>query len=160
MWISVTSVFHQPILCVHIMSHQNSVFVAFIDQHTNPAKAKSIALTDRSSTQDSSVFKLLTSLYSYIALWLFLGTEKTLSLYFISNLKHLLYWIEKTPLLHASQSGEGRLFPVGTALDFRPHWACGGIQECHSHKARGVVFICTSKKFSEKLLFSMISSWG
>lgn len=81
MWISVTSVFHQPILCVHIMSHQNSVFVAFIDQHTNPAKAKSIALTDRSSTQDSSVFKLLTSLYSYIALWLFLGTEKTLSLY-------------------------------------------------------------------------------
>uniref|UniRef100_A0A8C2SZX5 Uncharacterized protein n=1 Tax=Coturnix japonica TaxID=93934 RepID=A0A8C2SZX5_COTJA len=77
----MTSVFHQPILRVHIMSHQNSVFIAFIDQHTNPAKAKSTALIDRSSTQDSSVFKHLTSLYSYTALRLFLGTEKTHALY-------------------------------------------------------------------------------
>uniref|UniRef100_A0A8B9UBB0 Uncharacterized protein n=1 Tax=Anas zonorhyncha TaxID=75864 RepID=A0A8B9UBB0_9AVES len=48
MRISMTSVFHQPILRVHIMSHQNSVFVAFIDQHPNPAKVKSVPVTGSS----------------------------------------------------------------------------------------------------------------
>uniref|UniRef100_A0A8C3CUB6 Uncharacterized protein n=1 Tax=Cairina moschata TaxID=8855 RepID=A0A8C3CUB6_CAIMO len=51
MRISMTSVFHQPILRVHIMSHQNSVFVAFIDQHPNPAKVKSL---EKITKQNSS----------------------------------------------------------------------------------------------------------
>uniref|UniRef100_A0A663LVV9 Uncharacterized protein n=1 Tax=Athene cunicularia TaxID=194338 RepID=A0A663LVV9_ATHCN len=31
---------------VHIVSNQNSVFIAFIDQHTNPARVKSIPISE------------------------------------------------------------------------------------------------------------------
>uniref|UniRef100_A0A8C0V8D9 Uncharacterized protein n=1 Tax=Cyanistes caeruleus TaxID=156563 RepID=A0A8C0V8D9_CYACU len=48
MRISVTSIFHQPVLGVHIMSHQNSVFIAFINQHTNPAKVRSVPVSESS----------------------------------------------------------------------------------------------------------------
>lgn len=47
----MTSVFHQPVLGVHIVSHQNSVFIAFIDQQTNPAEARSKPVSERSSLQ-------------------------------------------------------------------------------------------------------------
>lgn len=50
----MTSIFHQPILSVHIMSNQNSVFIAFIDQHTNPAKVKSTSVSERFSLCSST----------------------------------------------------------------------------------------------------------
>jgi len=56
----MTSIFHQPILSVHIMSDQNSVFIAFIDQHTNPAEAKGVPVSERSllcnSTELSRIY--------------------------------------------------------------------------------------------------------
>lgn len=50
----MTSIFHQPILSVHIMSDQNSVFIAFINQCTNPAKVKSIPISERFSLCNST----------------------------------------------------------------------------------------------------------
>uniref|UniRef100_A0A8C9UET6 Uncharacterized protein n=1 Tax=Serinus canaria TaxID=9135 RepID=A0A8C9UET6_SERCA len=44
----MTSIFHQPVLGVHIMSHQNSVFIAFINQRTDPAKVGSIPVSESS----------------------------------------------------------------------------------------------------------------
>uniref|UniRef100_A0A672TUZ6 Uncharacterized protein n=1 Tax=Strigops habroptila TaxID=2489341 RepID=A0A672TUZ6_STRHB len=56
----MASIFHQPMLSMHIMSHQNSVFIAFIDQYTNPAKVKSIPVSERlplcNSTELSRIY--------------------------------------------------------------------------------------------------------
>uniref|UniRef100_A0A8C3K2Q3 Uncharacterized protein n=1 Tax=Calidris pygmaea TaxID=425635 RepID=A0A8C3K2Q3_9CHAR len=82
MRVPMTSIFHQPILSVHIMSHQNSVFVAFIDQHSNPAEVKSRPVSERFSlcngTEPSSIyiFHIPAGLYDN-QIHLFLGTRKT-----------------------------------------------------------------------------------
>lgn len=50
----MASIFHQPVLSVHIMSDQNSVFIALIDQQTNPAKVKCTPVSETSSRCSST----------------------------------------------------------------------------------------------------------
>uniref|UniRef100_A0A8B9GL68 Uncharacterized protein n=1 Tax=Amazona collaria TaxID=241587 RepID=A0A8B9GL68_9PSIT len=67
----MASIFYQAILSMHIMSNQNSVFIAFIDQHMNPAKVKSIPVSERlplqqHRTEQDLLFFLITVLLDCI----------------------------------------------------------------------------------------------
>lgn len=123
MRISMASIFHQPILSMHIMSNQNSVFIAFIDQHTNPAKVKSIPVSERlplqqHRTEQDLLFFLIAGLYnnwnSYFQLL------RRHSPYIQLKIKHIIYWMKNPKHLWkhttTSQNREGKHFAVGTWL--------------------------------------------